>query len=89
MTSDQHEALMKKMSISEKEDKEWHKTHRMSLKTSKKLERKPINPFAVGGGFLHYCVKQRWLIQEGKGRNAKYCVTQEGQKEIRKFGIKI
>jgi len=35
------------------------------------------------------CVKQGWLIQEGKGRNAKYYVTKQGEEELKKFGIEI
>ena len=62
--------------------------HTKSPKEAYEAERKPVNPFAVGGGFLVYCVGQGWLVQEGKGRNAKYYVTNEEKKELRKFHIK-
>jgi ABC-type xylose transport system substrate-binding protein len=88
MTPQQHEALMKKMSISKEEDKEWHKKHSVT-KALRKQVQKLINPFAVGGGFLNYCVKQGWLVQRGKGRSAKYYVTEEGEAELRKFGIEV
>jgi hypothetical protein len=88
VTPEQHEVLMKRMGISKEEDEKWHKTHEISTKEACKAERKPVNPFAVGGGFLADCVGQGWLVQEGKGRNAKYYVTNEGKKELRKFDIK-
>jgi hypothetical protein len=50
---------------------------------------KPVNPFAVGGGFLAYCVKQGWLIQEGESRAARYYVTPEGEEALGRFGIKV
>ncbi len=50
---------------------------------------KPINPFVIGGGFLTYCVKQGWLIMEGKGPRAKYFATEKGRLELAKFDIKI
>jgi hypothetical protein len=87
ITPEQHEAWMRKMGISREEDEEWHKTHGIREKSNSRRE--PINPFAVGGGFLNYCVGQGWLIQEGKGRDSKYYVTEKGEKEIRKLGIKI
>ena len=62
MATEQHVALMKKLGISEEEEKEWHRTHGMSQEDQGKSGQKPINPFAIGGGFLDYCVKQGWLI---------------------------
>ncbi len=50
---------------------------------------KPVNCFAIGGGFLSYCVRQGWLIQESKGRKAKYYVTKDGREELKKFGISV
>jgi hypothetical protein len=88
ITQAQHKTLMKAMRVSEEEHKEWHKTHRMP-RISNQPGQKVVNPFAVGGGFLIYCVKRWWLIQEGKGRNAKYFATQKGEEELKKFGIKI
>jgi hypothetical protein len=58
-------------------------------KESIQPQRKPVNCFAIGGGFLSYCVSKGWLIQEGKGRNAKYFVTDVGKEELKKFGIKL
>ena len=88
MTPEQHKALMEKIGISKEEDEKWHKSHEVP-KSIKRPKIKPINPYAVGGGFLAYCVKQGWLIQEGKGRTTKYYVTEEGIDKFKKFGIKI
>lgn len=88
ITQAQHKTLMKVIGVSEEEDKEWHKTHEMP-RVSNQPGRKAVNPFAVGGGFLIYCVKRGWLIQDGKGRNATYFATKEGEGELKKFGIEI
>jgi len=64
-----------------------------SSKTHSGVERRPINPVArarIGVGFLDYCVKLGWLIQEGKGKNARFYLTKEGEETIKKrFGIKV
>jgi len=57
MSLAQHKALMEKMGISEEEDKKWHEAHNAPHQTESNLERKSVNPFAVGGGFLDYCIK--------------------------------
>ncbi len=85
ITPEQHEALMKGMGINE-EDKEWHRTHDYE---TQETGQRSVNPFAIGGGFLEYCIKQIWLIREGNGKEARYYVTEKGSKEIKKFGIRI
>jgi hypothetical protein len=87
LTPEQHETMMKKMGISGEEDRNWHESQRTPEQAG--TRQRPINPFAVGGGFLNYCIKQGWLIQEGKGRTAKYYATEVGTKELRKYGIEI
>jgi hypothetical protein len=48
--------------------------------------RKAFNPFALGGGFLAWCVKQGWLVQQGK----QYFSTKQGQRELwERFGLKV
>ena len=89
MTPAQHKVLMKKMGVSDEEDKKWHEAHNASHQTESNVGQKSVNPFAICGGFLDYCIKQGWLIQEGKGRRAKYYATKEGKKELSKFGIII
>jgi hypothetical protein len=87
MTPEQHETMMSKMDISDEEDKKWHESQR-TPKVAETRQR-PINPFVGGGGFLSYCVRQGWLIQEGKGRTARYYATEVGTEELRKYGIEI
>jgi len=89
MTPEMHGALLKEMGISDEEDREWHRKQGMLQRSSRKLERRPVNPFALGGGFLAYCVRQGWLIREGKGRNTKYYMTEEGKEQIGKMRIKV
>ena len=89
MTPAQHKAFMKKMGISEEEDKKWHERHSEPDQTEGDVDRKSVNPFAIGGGFLDYCIKQGWLILEKKGRQGKYYITKEGEKGLRKFDIKV
>ena len=88
VTPEQHDALMKKFGITKEQDEEWHRTHLTPGEHRAKgtTAMRGINPFAVGGGFLSWCVKQGWLIQEGK----QYFATKEGERELReRFGIKL
>jgi len=84
----QHDALMKKLGITKEQDEEWHRTHltldEQRAKGTKAL--RGINPFAVGGGFLSWCVKQGWVVQRGK----QYFATKEGVRELReRFDINV
>jgi hypothetical protein len=77
------------MGITEAEDKRWHGTHKLAQEPGNTPGWGPINPFAIGGGFLDYCVKQGWLIKSGTGRNVRYYVTESGEKALKKFDIKV
>jgi hypothetical protein len=79
LTPEKHDSLMKKLGITKEEDEEWHRTH-LTLREQKTKGLKSVNPFAVGGGFLSWCVKQGWLVQQGK----QYLATKEGVRELRK-----
>jgi hypothetical protein len=88
LTPKRHDAMMAKLGITKEQDEEWHRTHltldEQRAQAGKGI--KGINPFAVGGGFLGWCVKQGWLIQRGK----QYLATREGVRELRKqFGIQV
>jgi hypothetical protein len=91
LTKAEHRLLIEKMGISLEQDEKWHREHEMPLPTKEQIksEGQSINPFAIGGGFLTYCVKQGWLLQEGKGRAARYFVTAEGRERLKDFDIKI
>ena len=89
LTPKQHAQLMKRMGISKQEDEAWHKAHDAAGPKKQKTDAglKPVNPFAIGGGFLAYCVKQGWLVQQRAGRGTKYLVNKKGQRALKKFGI--
>jgi len=88
LAPEHHDALMKKLGITKEQDEEWHRTHltleEQRAKGTKGL--RGINPFAVGGGFLSWCVMQGWIVQRGK----QYFVTKEGIRELReRFNINV
>lgn len=85
LTPERHQALMKKLGITKEQDAEWHRTHQ-TLHEQRMKGRKSVNCFAIGGGFLAWCVKQGWLVQQGK----QYFATQEGKRELReRFDIDV
>jgi hypothetical protein len=88
LTPEQHDVLMKKLGVTKEQDEEWHRTH-LTLeeqRTAATVGLKEIHPFALGGGFLTWCVQQGWLVQRGK----KYFATKEGARELhQRFGIKV
>jgi hypothetical protein len=86
---EEHEQLMKHMRISPEEDKRWHQEKMTVGAQPDDSDPRPLNPFMIGGGFLAYCVKQGWLIQEGKGNKTKYFATEKGRHELAKFDIYI
>ena len=45
-----------------------HMDMELTTESTDKAKNKSVNPFAVGGGFLAYCVREGRLIQEGKDR---------------------
>lgn len=88
MTPDGHKRFLSKMGITDVENKEWHKRNCDELDKNDSKQ-KTINPFFIGGGFLQYCIRKGWIIQKDKGKKAKYYVTNDGKKELRKFDINI
>ena len=89
LTTEEHKQLMKRMGISPEEDEKWHRERKKTEMSPDNSEAKLLNPFMIGGGFLTYCVKQGWLIQEGKGNKTKYFATEKGKCELAKFDIHI
>lgn len=73
----QHDALMKRLGVTREEDEEWHRTH-FTLAQQRARGLKHVDPFAVGSGFLAWCVKQGWLVQQDK----EYFATAEGVREL-------
>ena len=87
LSPEHHDALMHKLGVTKEQDEEWHRTHlTLAQQRAQKEGLKGINPFAVGGGFLAWCVKQGWLVQRGK----QHFATAEGARELRqRFGIEV
>jgi hypothetical protein len=49
-----------------------------------------ISPYAVGGGFLAFCIARGWVVREGSGRGAAWYVTTSGARALeRDFGIVV
>jgi hypothetical protein len=89
LTAAEHAALLKKMGVPAEQDRQGHKGRAAGAPSANGTPGSPVNPFAVGGGFLSYCVAQGWLIREGKGRSATYYATAQGLKELSRFGIQV
>jgi len=89
LTPQEHEKLMKHLGISAEEDRRWHETQQPAPAGAGEAppDGDPVNPFAIGGGFLEYCVQQGWLIKRGRGRAIKYYVTDAGRAALAKYGI--
>ncbi len=85
LSPEKHTALMKRMGITPEEDAEWHRTHQ-TLHEQRAKDKKAVNPLAVGGAFVEWCVKQGWLAQEGR----QYFATKEGARELKgRFEIRV
>ena len=92
MTMEDHAKLsemLEKKGISKDEQRKWHQQRKSAGEQSDGSQAKPLNPFMIGGGFLTYCVKQEWLIQESKANKTKYFATEKGKRELAKFDIHI
>ncbi|UCD51908.1 MAG: hypothetical protein JSW27_04580 [Phycisphaerales bacterium] len=90
LTEAEHRQLMEHMGISEEEDRQWHEAQQSSREDradDSAPPGDPVNPFAIGGAFLQYCVRQGWLIQQGRGRAMKYYVTKAGRAALAEYGI--
>lgn len=87
LSPEQHDALMKRLGVTKEQDEEWHRTHlTLAEQRAAAMGLRPVNPFAVGGGFLTWCVKQGWIVQ----RRKQYFATQEGARELgERFAIKV
>jgi hypothetical protein len=82
MTPAEHEKLMKRFGVNPEQERQWHKAQKTGEGESPAEpvpEGDPVNPFAIGGGFLEYCVRQGWLIRHRRGRATKYYVTEAGR----------
>ena len=88
LTPERHDAMMKKLGITKEQDEEWHRTHlTLEEQRAKGMSAlRGVNPLAVGGGFLNWCVQQGWIVRRGK----QYFATKEGVRELRlRYGITV
>lgn len=88
LTPQEHRRLMKHLGVGEEADRKWHKANgRAPAEAVEPPEGEPVNPFAIGGGFLEYCVRQGWLTRQGRGRGTKYYATEAGRQALATYGI--
>jgi len=85
----EHDALIRTMGITEEEHEVWHQLHGTAMDRGEKGLRRRVDPREVGNAFLEYCIKKKWLVREGRGHNAKYYPTAEGQDALGKFGLDL
>ena len=90
LTAEEHRKLMEHLGISPEQDRAWHQAQEAGGDkpgAGASAQGKAVNPFAIGGGFLEYCVRQAWLTRQGRGRATKYYVTEMGREALAGFGI--
>jgi hypothetical protein len=90
LTPEEHQELMKHLGVSPEEDHRWHQAQPAcgDIETAAPGPNDtPVNCFAIGGGFLEYCVKQGWLTRQGQGRTTKYYVTAAGRQALAEYDI--
>ena len=89
LTPAEHTRLMEHLGIGDEEDRKWHKANGAPpVETLEPLpEGDSVNCFAIGGGFLEYCVKQGWLIRQKQDRGTRYYVTKAGRAALAEYGI--
>jgi hypothetical protein len=88
VTPEGHKAMMERMDVTEGQDRKWHAPHGGRPSKPVAPDRRQVNPYAIGGGFLAHCVSRGWLVKEGKGRSTRYFVTEAGRRALKRYGIK-
>ena len=89
LTPQEHHQLMERLDIRKKEDEKWHQGHDQPCgpEDTHVPQTDPVNPFAIGGRFLTYCVGKGWLIQQGRRRKTKHYIIEAGHEALAEFGI--
>ena len=73
-------------------DDEWDKARedeKYPEKDSCSFSMVAVDPGAIGSVFVAYCVNRGWLVKRTVGAEVEYLATDEGKKELAKFGIVI
>ena len=89
MDTKAHEALMRRLGVTEQEHEIWHRLHRIPMERDEEGARQVLDPNVIGAGFVEHCISRGWIIREGHGHRARYYPTEEGRAELRKFGIEL
>jgi hypothetical protein len=90
LTATEHQKLMEHLGVRPEQDRRWHQAQaadNSASGTDPAPEGDLVSPFAIGGGFLDYCVRQGWLTRQKCGRAVKYYVTQTGRAALAEYGI--
>ena len=103
LNAKEHQALMEYLGVSPEQDRRWHRAQEASngqdpaesapegegpqVRNIALGSPVPVNPFAIGGGFLDYCIRQGWLTRQRQGRATKYYVTEAGREALAEYGI--
>jgi hypothetical protein len=90
LTAEEHQKLMEHLGVSPEEECQWHPAHPAGedgAAAGPGPDDTPVNCFALGGGFLEYCVKQGWLTRQRQGRATKYYVTGASRRALAEYGI--
>jgi len=90
LTPEEHEKLLEHLGVSREQDRQGHKAQKTGEGESPAdpvPDGDPVNCFAIGGGFLEYCVQQGWLIRQRHGRATQSYVTEAGRGALAGFGI--
>lgn len=89
LTPEEHKQLMERLGVSKEEDRKWHKAQGVPPVEAVEPPPKgnPVNCFAIGSGFLEYCVREGWLIRQRQGKGTKYYVTEAGREALAGYGI--
>lgn len=83
MTPEEHERFLMEAGIGLEED------YVEEVDSGAGLDLLPIDVSVITWGFIDFCVAEGWLVVEGSGREARYYLSGDGEKELKKFGIKL
>lgn len=92
MSDAEQDAFVKDLSSGWADDDAWDKSReddKYPERESCSVSMVAVDPGAIGGVFVAYCVNRGWLVKRTVGAEIEYLATDEGKKELAKFGIVI
>lgn len=51
--------------------------------------KKIADVFSIGAQFIDYCINQGWIVETGKDNKKEWYLTEKGEKDLKKFNIKV